>query len=296
MSKTKRATLVMAIGLVVLGVGTIGTAGVASASKSTLPTVRSITPEHGPVAGGTTVQIMGKNLGGVTGVAFGGTASPLVTPVSQSEVRAESPAGTGTVDITVTTAAGTSVPVVADEFTYVTTPSIQKIDPGGGSTLGGNRVTITGAGFTGVSAVSFGSVAATSFTFESDQEIVAISPAQSAGEVAISVTSATGTTPADPADIYNYSLDVPVVTSVSPDFGPTTGGTTVTIKGKRFTHVAAVDFGSTPATSYTVTNSKSITAVAPAGTGTVDVSVTNASGQSAVGSTVDQFTYQLPTS
>jgi hypothetical protein len=65
----------------------------------------------------------------------------------------------------------------------------------------------------------------------------------------------------------------------------------VTITGKRFTHVAAVDFGSTPATSYTVTNAKSISAVAPAGVGTVDVSVTNASGQSAPVA-VDQFTYQ----
>ncbi len=237
MSIGKRAALVMAVGLAVLGVGTIGTAGVASATRSLAPTVRSISPEYGPVAGGTTVVINGKNLGGVTGVAFGGTPSPLVTPVSQNSVRAESPAGTGTVDITVTNASGTSLPVVADEFTYVTTPSIQKINPGGGSTLGGNRVTITGAGFTGVTAVSFGSVAATSITFESDQEIVAISPAESAGKVAISVTSTTGTTPADPVDIYNYSLDVPIVTSVAPDFGPATGGTTVTISGKRFSKV-----------------------------------------------------------
>jgi hypothetical protein len=82
-----------------------------------------------------------------------------------------------------------------------------------------------------------------------------------------------------------------LVTSVAPDVGPASGGTSVTISGKRFTKVSAVDFGSTPATSYTVNNSKSITAVAPAGAGTVDVTVTNASGASAGGAPADQFTY-----
>ena len=49
--------------------------------------------------------------------------------------------------------------------------------------------------------------------------------------------------------------------------------------------------GPTPAGSYTVVNSKTITATAPAGTGTVDVTVTNTSGASAVAGPVDQFTY-----
>jgi len=291
MSTMKRAALVMAMGVAVLGVATVGTAGVTSAA-SRIPTVKSISTEHGPVAGGTTVDIKGRYLGGVTGVSFGDTASSLVTPVSQSEVRAVSPSGSGTVDITVTTSAGTSLTVLADEFTYVTTPSIQKLYPGGGTTLGGNKVTIIGAGFTGATAVSFGSIPATDYTVETDQEIVAITPAEPVGKVDVSVTAPTGATPVDPADVFDFSLMVPDVTSVAPDVGPASGGTPVTISGKRFTHVSAVDFGSTPATSYTVTSSRSISAVAPAGVGTVDVNVTNASGESAVGSPVDQFTYQ----
>lgn len=157
--------------------------------------------------------------------------------------------------------------------------------------MGGNKVTIVGSGFTGATAVSFGSIAATSFTVESDQEIVALSPAEPVGTVDVSVTAPTGTTPVDPADHFTYSLKVPIITSVAPDVGPASGGTTVTITGIRFKHVSAVDFGSTPATSYTVNSIKMITAVVPAGAGTVDVSVTNMSGVSAVGSPVDQFTY-----
>jgi len=292
MSRIKRAAIVMTIGLVGLGVGTIGTAGVASAMKPALPGVKSVTPEHGPINGGTNVVITGKHLGGIISVQFGSTPSTQVTPDSQSRIVAVSPPGTGTVDITVTTTAGTSAVVAADQFTYVTTPSIQNVVPGSGSTLGGNRVTISGAGFTGATAVTFGSVAATSFTVESDAEIVAETPAEPAGKVDVSVTAPSGTSPVDSADTFTFSAKVPIVTSVAPDVGSVSGGTTVTITGKRFTHVAAVDFGSTPASSYTVTNSKSIIAVSPAGTGTVDVTVTNASGQSGVNNPADGFSYQ----
>ena len=67
----------------------------------------------------------------------------------------------------------------------------------------------------------------------------------------------------------------PIVTSVSPCTGSTSGGTSVTITGSNFTGVTGVKFGTTPASSYTVTSSTSITAVAPAGsTGAVDVTVT----------------------
>jgi len=288
----KRAALVIVAGLTVVGVGTVGTAGVASATKSKAPAVKSISPEHGPVTGGTMVDIHGKNFGGVSAVSFGSTPATSVTAVNQGEVIAVAPAGTGTVDVTVTTPSGTSAVLAADEFTYVITPSIQRVGPRAGTTLGGNRVTIVGAGFTSATTVTFGSVAATSFTVESDQEIVAVSPAESAGNVDVVIAAPTGSTPIDPADVFDYSLKVPEITSVAPDFGPESGGTTVTITGKRFKDVSAVDFGSVPAASYTVTSTKSITAVAPAGVGTVDVNVTNESGVSAVGSAVDQFTYQ----
>ena len=57
------------------------------------------------------------------------------------------------------------------------------------------------------------------------------------------------------------------------------------------TGAASVKFGSTNATSYTVDSGIKITAVAPAGTGTVDVTVTNNSATSAT-SAADRFTYQ----
>ena len=82
----------------------------------------------------------------------------------------------------------------------------------------------------------------------------------------------------------------PTVTGINPTSGPTTGGTSVAITGTNFTGATAVDFGSTAATSFTVNSATSITATSPAGTGTVDVTVTTSFGTSAT-SSADQFTY-----
>jgi outer membrane protein assembly factor BamB len=65
----------------------------------------------------------------------------------------------------------------------------------------------------------------------------------------------------------------------------------VTITGTAFTGATAVQFGSTPATTFTVTNDSSIAATAPAGSaGPVDVSVTTAGGPSSHGA-ADVYTY-----
>jgi uncharacterized protein YhjY with autotransporter beta-barrel domain len=82
----------------------------------------------------------------------------------------------------------------------------------------------------------------------------------------------------------------PTVTAVSPTTGIEAGGTSVTITGTNFAGTTAVSFGAAPATSFTVNSATSITATSPAGTGTVNVRVTNGGGTSAAGA-ANQFTY-----
>jgi hypothetical protein len=82
----------------------------------------------------------------------------------------------------------------------------------------------------------------------------------------------------------------PVVGSVSPSSGPSVGGTNVTIDGSGFTQASQVLFGSAPATSFTVGSDSSISAVAPPGSGTADVTVQTPSGVSAP-SGADTFSY-----
>jgi hypothetical protein len=86
---------------------------------------------------------------------------------------------------------------------------------------------------------------------------------------------------------------IPVVTNISPDSGPVTGGTTVTITGTGLHGVTEVDFGPTPATRFVVLNDFSLTAIAPAGIAAgsvVDVSATTPDGSSTI-SPADEYTY-----
>lgn len=65
---------------------------------------------------------------------------------------------------------------------------------------------------------------------------------------------------------------VSTVTLVTPTFGSTEGGTSVTIIGTNFTGATSVTFGGIPATSFTVDSSTQITATVPAkAAGTVNV-------------------------
>ncbi len=85
-------------------------------------------------------------------------------------------------------------------------------------------------------------------------------------------------------------IGLPIVTSVSPTNGATTGGNAVTISGSSFSGATNVDFGFRAAASFTIIDDSTISATVPAGTpGTVNVVVT-AIGQS-VPSPNDYYTY-----
>ncbi|HXQ61723.1 MAG TPA: IPT/TIG domain-containing protein [Acidimicrobiales bacterium] len=279
----------LAMGLVI---GASGSAGAHPATKT--PVVTSVVPDHGSTDGGTTVTIKGKNLITATAVTFGSTAAENFTFKSPNTILAISPPGTlGPVYITVTTPVGTSDTTPADVFTYVDTPAIQSLSPRAGASAGKTRVTIIGSDFDGVSTVDFGSIPGTDVTVQSPQVITVISPAEPVGTVDITLTNSDDqTSPLDPADLYTFVLKVPKVKSVSPPNG--SEGTPVIISGSGFTKVTAVDFGPNAAAPFTVVNSKTITTTAPAGTGSVDVTVSTAKGTSSVNPADDTFTYNPP--
>jgi hypothetical protein len=154
------------------------------------------------------VTITGTNFTGATKVVFGTVAATSFTVVSATEITAVSPAqAAGAHNIYVTTPSGTSAPVAADMFTYVSSavPTVTSISPTSGPPAGGTTVTITGTNFTGATKVVFGAVAATSFTVVSATEITAVSPAQAAGAHNIYVTTPSGTSAPVAADMFTYT-------------------------------------------------------------------------------------------
>jgi hypothetical protein len=277
-------------GNVVVTVNTLASSGSAF-TVLPAPTVTGVSPASGTTAGGTSVTITGTSFVGATAVEFGSTPATSFTVNSATSITAVSPAeSAGTVDIKVVTSGGQSATRNADQFTYISAPTVTGVSLASGTTAGGTSVTITGTSFIGATAVEFGSTPATSFTVNSATSITAVSPAESAGTVDIRVVTPGGTSPTSSADQFTYAVPLPAVTGVSPTVGITAGGTSVTITGSNFTGATAVNFGGTGATSFMVNSATSITAVSPAGSGTVDIRVVTPTGTSAV-ATGDQFTY-----
>jgi large repetitive protein len=260
----------------------------------TPPTVTSLSPASGTRLGGTTVTITGTGFSSPATVSFGSTPGTSVTVVSPTQITVRSPARPtgGTVDVTVTTVGGTSPVVPGDRFTYTgVAPVVTSITPTSGSVAGGTTVTITGTGFTSASTVRFGTTAGTSMTFVSDTQITIRSPARAAGLVDIRVTTVGGTSAIVAADQFTY-FAVPVITSLSPNSGPSSGGTLVTITGTGFTNTSAVSFGGTAGTGMNFVSATQITVLSPPSVsgGTVDVRITTIGGTSAIVA-ADRFTY-----
>ncbi len=293
-----------------------GTSSINASDRFTFiapPTVTQVSPTTGVVSGGTLVTITGTNFTGVTGVAFqvsgAGPISASFTFVNSTTITATSPgsprapvcpSGCGLLaEITVTTAGGTSATSAADQLTYVVSaPTVTSIFPLGGPASGGTAVTLTGTGLSGVTSINFGGSSTTlsvsgtktnglapTFTVISDTSITVASPSfggAARGSVDITVTTPSGTSATSPADVFVIA-PAPAVTGVSPAAGSPTGGTLVTITGTDFTTASSVLFGGTPATAFTVVSATTITATSPAlALGTVDITVTTASGTSAV--------------
>jgi hypothetical protein len=275
-----------------------------------VPTVTGVSPNSGPTVGGSLVTITGTNLLDATAVDFGTTAVTSFSSDTASQIIVLSPAGTGTVDVTVVTPAGTSATSSADRFSYVSSQSLPtKLSAVSGSGTVGGTATLTStltangvpvAGRTVAFILAEGGTIRTVGTATTDANGVATLRGVSlagfsagtyfsavvagfAGDATYASSSASGT-------LAVSATPRPAVTGVSPATGPTTGGTLLTITGANLAGATAVDFGSTPVTSFLGDTATQITLFSPVGAGTVDVTVTTTGGTSTISSAA-QYRY-----
>ena len=172
-------------------------------------------------------------------------------------------------------------------------PLISGINPTSGNVSGGTSVTISGSNFAGGASVKIGGVSATSVNVVSGSTITAVTGAHAAGTVDVVVTN-TDSQSATLSNGYTYVVPppppAPLIGSINPNTGSISGGTGVTINGGNFTSGASVIIGGVSATSVSVVNSSTITAVTGAhSAGAVDVVVMNPDSQSAT--LANGFTY-----
>lgn len=244
----------------------------------TAPTITAIDPIFGPEAGGTEVTVTGTDLTDVTSVSFDGNEATDLTVVSPTELTAITPAGTGLVDVAVTSPGGTAT--LQDAYTYIPEanggdPTIVSFTPTSGPEAGGTEVTVIGTNLDGADGVLFGETPSADFTVVSENEITAVTPAGT-GSVPVTVTSGADSTvaPGNFTYIPAGGMDQVVVTTVNPTSGPEAGGTEVTIGGSGLDGVTEVNFGDNAGTDLTVNSDTELTVNTPAGTGEVPIVLT----------------------
>ena len=258
-----------------LTVTTPGGTAVSTANFTVIPApaITSFTPVSGPT--GTTVVLTGTNFTGATSVQLNGTAAAY-TVVSSTSISLSIPSGAATGQFTVTTAGGTAVS--SGTFTVIPTPAIASFSPASG--IVGTTVTITGTNFSGSAAVAFNGVSAV-YTLVSSTVISAVVPG---GAVTGPITVATGGGTATSSSNFTV-IQPPTVTAFSPAYGFI--GTTVTITGTNFSNASSVQFNGTAASTFTVKNADTLTAVVPSGATSGLIKVVTPGG---TGVSVNSFT------
>ncbi len=253
-----------------------------------------------------------------------GTAEAQITPVEISDATSscasQAPAGTTNCDgqaafhvtdtepqqvefVAYDRSTSTSITATASVDFLPPAPVVTALSPPKGPVAGGTSVTIHGANLESlagaVPSITFGKghpgshVACTSQTSCTVTDPAATTP----GPVTVMVTTPSGTSIATSksgaADLFTYLLPLPVVSSISPTSGPTSGGTVVTIKGQNFEEGSSttVTFGTATVYRPTTLTSTGLTVKSPAYTcGTYNVVVTTTAGPSAV-IAADHFTF-----
>ncbi|TYP57472.1 IPT/TIG domain-containing protein [Thermosediminibacter litoriperuensis] len=249
----------------------------------TQPHIFSITPNRGPVQGGTEITIKGQDFESDALVAIGDAFATDVKYVDSTTLTAKTPPGKeGSADVQVINQGDGGFAVKAGGFTYTlprSSPTITKVTPPVGSSEGGTPVTITGTDFRENISVIIGGVEvpAEDVNLISPTEIRIVTPrAQSYGKKDVVVVNEDGGT-FTLKNGYEYvpPATIPVISGITPQQGTIYGGTLVKITGARFVKGAKVYFGGVEAPEVTVDDTGTLaTAVTPAyKTGSGDTAV-----------------------
>jgi hypothetical protein len=233
------------------------------------PAITGFTPSGG--SPGTTVEIVGANLTGVTSVRFGTVPAASFQVRSAQEIAAVVPNGAATGKITVTTPGGTASSPA--NFVVSALPVIVGLNPQKGGV--GTEITITGANLNGATSVSFNGTASTSVTPVSASSLRAIvPPGATTGPLRV-------TTPAGSVTAGRDFVVVlpPVIDVITPASGPP--GTVVAISGRALTDASAVTFNGVAATAFSVSSDAQVIATVPPEATTGPVRLTTTGGISA---------------
>ncbi|GMI40209.1 hypothetical protein TrCOL_g8913, partial [Triparma columacea] len=243
--------------------------------------VGSISPSSGSIVGGTIVTVTGANFEDTNDLSclFGTLESPAAVYKSSTEVECEAPlsSSSGFVSLKVTVN-GVDYTTDASQFLFLEVAKLISIEPASGSVDGGTSILVTGYGFVDSSQLkcNFGSTSVLG-RYISPTQVECESPPSISGAVNVEV-SMNGIDFTSSSSTFLYSPP-PSASSISPSFGPSSGGTSVTISGNSFelSKDLRCRFGTSDDISASYISFTSIACIAPFSStdGTVEVSVSN---------------------
>jgi len=250
------------------------------------PRISSVSPNAGPLEGGTPITITGTGFIYRPNVLIGGAEASVKMGIgSSTRITAETPpSDAGVKDVIVVNPDGQRA-TMKDVFTYNDAPVITRVTPDNGRLAGGTRITIQGGGFqpgaeVRISINQGAYRAASSVEVMSSSIITALTPPGQPGAENVLVLNPDMQI-AIRSEGYTYN-PIPTITRLIPNHGPSSGGATITIEGTGFLLGARVVIGEKAATTM-VRDDMTIEAVAPPNPqGVWDVRVINPDTQEVV--------------
>lgn len=293
----------------IITAGVLLTPGVAQAA---VPTVTSLSVKKGSTDGGTTTLLTGKGFTDASAVEFGsGTAATSFIVLSDTSIAATAPAGTGTVEVLVTTTGGTNVATpTTNDFTYLAPISPTLAAEVSLSSAGGTVFTVPVTASSVASAtdittkkitVTVDGVAATKVAFSATDTLSVTAPAGSPtavgsfASVNVLRDGVAGTPDATKASYAAVISKLSVTTAPTAGLTLASGKPAITITGVGLTDATAWLFGDEAATCVAASVAKAATswtclAIPAHAAGPVRVSFTPALGVLGV-TTGATFTY-----
>ncbi|MEK7689833.1 MAG: IPT/TIG domain-containing protein, partial [Bdellovibrionota bacterium] len=253
-----------------------------------LPTLSSVTPDNGRLAGSQNVTITGTGFSATTTAAIDG-ASCTIGSFTDTSIICQTPSKTaGSKNLVLANGANFSATFSA-AYTYNPFPTVSSLSPTEVGTGGGVVVTITGTGFLTAVTSTVGGTACTSLTRNSATSLSCTVPAKAVASYDVVVTNPDSQAVTQSSAIAYVSG--PTFASVTPNNGKLSGNISVTIAGSNFSTGTAptVTVGGT-ACSVGSNTATQIVCTAPAKTaGAYDVVITNSNSTTTTAASA--FTY-----
>ena len=206
--------------------------------------VAAVVPNSVDLGGGDTVTVVGEGFDTATAVSFGGVAATNVVVVNDRQLTATTPAGAaGNADVVVTRADASAATLV-DGVQYLQRLRLGAVAPDRASAVGGDPVTVTGAGFVAGSSVRFGGVDCVDVVVVSSTELTCTLGAGAPGLVDVRVTSPDGHS-ARRVDGFLFET-APAVVGIVPARGGFSGDVVVSIAGAGFQRLQRLATLTTP--------------------------------------------------